>query len=139
MAYQSQLWNAWAEHEKAVRHTISLYSRLFTLKQQFEDGIVEKTLELTWGVGIGVWDNSGAKVTYPLISRLVELSLDEKTGAIEIRPRDAQPRLELDWYASVDNQGVAEVEKAGKEFFQKTTQTLSPFDGEVLSRCCVPL
>ena len=40
----------------------------------------------------------------------------------------SQPRLELDWYASVDNEGVAAVEKAGKEFFQKATQTLSPFD-----------
>lgn len=126
--YQSQQWIPWAEREKAVRQTIALYSKLFTLRQQLEDGIVEKTLELAWGVGIGVWENSGAKVSYPLITRLVELSLDEKTGSLEIRPRDVQPRLELDWYASADNQGVAAVEKAGKEFFQRAAQTLSPFD-----------
>lgn len=126
--YQLQEWNPWAEREKAIRQTIALYSKLFTLRQQLEDGIVEKTLELAWGVGIGVWENSGAKVVYPLVTRLVELSLDEKTGALEIRPRDGQPRLELDWYASVDNQGVAAIEKTGKEFFQSAVQTLSPFD-----------
>lgn len=126
--YQSQQWNHWSEHEKTVRETIALYSKLFTLKQQLEEGIVEKALELAWGVGVSVWDSSGGKVAYPLITRLVELSLDEKTGAIEIRPRDVQPRLELDWYASVDIQGVMAVEKAGREFFQKVTQTLSPFD-----------
>ena len=126
--YQTQLWNHWSEYEKAVRETIALYSKLFTLKQQFEEGIVDKALELAWGVGVSVWDSSGGKVSYPLITRLVELSLDEKTGALEIRPRDVQPRLELDWYASVDIQGVTAVEKAGREFFQKATQTLSPFD-----------
>ena len=126
--YQSQLWNHWSEHEKAVRETIALYSKLFTLKQQLEEGIVEKALELAWGVGVSVWDSSGGKVSYPLITRLVELSLDEKTGALEIRPRDVHPRLELDWYASVDIQGVTAVEKAGREFFQKATETLSPFD-----------
>ena len=126
--YQSQLWSHWSEHEKTVRETIALYSKLFTLKQQFEEGIVEKALELAWGVGVSVWDSSGGKVSYPLITRLVELSLDETTGALEIRPRDVQPRLELDWYASVDIQGVTAVEKAGREFFQNAMQTLSPFD-----------
>ncbi len=98
------------------------------MKQQFEEGIVEKAIELTWGVGVVVWDHPDGKVTYPLITRLVELSLDETTGALEIRPRDVPPRLELDWYASVDIQGVTVVEKAGKEFFQRAVQTLSPFD-----------
>ncbi len=126
--YQSKVWNHWSDHEKSVRETIALYSKLFTLKQQLEEGIVEKAIELTWGVGVSVWDNPDGKVSYPLITRLVELSLDDTTGALEIRPRDAAPRLELDWYASVDNQGVAAVEKAGKEFFQKAMQTFSPFD-----------
>jgi hypothetical protein len=70
--YESDLWHPWAEREKAVRETISLYSRLFTLKQQFEEGIVEQALELVWGVGVGIWDSSGSKVSYPLITRLVE-------------------------------------------------------------------
>lgn len=127
-AYESKLWTPWAEREKAVRETISLYSRLFTLKQQFQDGIVEQALELVWGIGVGVWDCSGSTVSYPLVARLVDLTLDEETGAIEIRPRDLPPRLELDWYASTDNPGVTAVEKAAKEFFQKAEQTLSPFD-----------
>jgi hypothetical protein len=75
-AYLAHQWNPWAEQEKAVRETISLYSKLFKLKQQLEDGVVEKALELVWGVGVGVWRSSGANVTYPLITRLVELSLN---------------------------------------------------------------
>jgi hypothetical protein len=31
-------------------------------------------------------------------------------------------------YASVDNPGVADLEKAAKEFFGKATTTFSPFD-----------
>jgi very-short-patch-repair endonuclease len=126
--YVSRLWTPWAEHEKAVREIISLYSKLFTLKQQFEEGIVEQALELVWGVGIGLWDQGSTALSYPLITRLVELNLDDATGAIEIRPRDLPPRLELDWYASLDNPGVTAVEKAGKEFFQGATVTVSPFD-----------
>jgi hypothetical protein len=44
-------------------------------------------------VGVGVWDHRDGKVIYSLITRLVELSLDNTTGALEIRPRDVPPRL----------------------------------------------
>lgn len=47
---------------------------------------------------------------------------------MEIRPRDVDARIEVDWYASVDNPGVADLEKAAKEFFGKATTTFSPFD-----------
>jgi len=126
--YLVQKWNSWAELEREIRKTITLYSKLFTLLKQLEDGIIERTLELAWGIGVGVWKTSEAIVSYPLITRLVELSLNETNGDIEIRPRDTQPRLELDWYAKVENQGVSTVERAGKEFFQNAMQTLSPFD-----------
>ena len=50
------------------------------------------------------------------------------TAEVEIRPRDVDARIEVDWYASVDNPGVADLEKAAKEFFGKATTTFSPFD-----------
>ena len=126
--YLENKWHPWASQERHRRWTIRLYSQLFTLKQQLEGGIVEAQLELAWGVGIGIWTQNGAIVEYPLITRLVEINLDPETAEIEIRPRDVDPKLELDWYVSVDNSGVTELERAAKDFFSKASTTFSPFD-----------
>lgn len=127
-AYLDTKWRPWAEEEKRRRKTIRLYSQLFTLKHQIEGGIVEAQLELIWGVGLGIWNSNGTTVSYPLIGRLAEMSLNPVTAEVEIRPRDVDARIEVDWYASVDNPGVADLEKAAKEFFGKATTTFSPFD-----------
>jgi len=126
--YLATKWRPWAEEEKRRRTTIRLYSQFFTLKQQLEGSIVEAQLELVWGVGLGIWSSHGAIVSYPLVGRPVEMSLNPETAEVEIRPRDIDARLEIDWYASVDNPGVAALEKAAKEFFGKATTTFSPFD-----------
>jgi len=126
--YLDTKWRPWAEEEKLRHKTIRLYSQLFTLKQQLEGSIVEAQLELFWGVGLGIWNSNGATVSYPLVGRLAELSLNPVTAEVEIRPRDVDARIEVDWYASVDNPGVAELEKAAKEFFGKATTTFSPYD-----------
>ena len=126
--YLDAKWRPWAEDEKLRRKTIRLYSQLFTLKQQLEGGIVEAQLELVWGVGLGIWNSNGTTVSYPLVGRLAEMSLNPVTAKVEIRPRDVDARIEVDWYASVDNPGVADLEKAAKEFFAKATTTFSPFD-----------
>jgi very-short-patch-repair endonuclease len=127
-AYAGVKWRAWAEEEKLRRKSIRLYSQLFTLKQELEGSIVEAQLECVWGVGLGIWSSSGASVCYPLVGRLVEISLNPVTAEIQVRPRDVDARIEVDWYASVDNPGVASFEKAAKEFFEKATTTFSPFD-----------
>jgi len=121
-------WHPWAREEKCRHETIALYFKLFTLKQQLEGGIVEAQLELVWGVGVGTWNHNGTNVHYPLISRLVELWLNPETAEVEIRPRDIDTRLELDWYASVGNPGVSDLEKAAKDFFGDAKITFSPFD-----------
>ena len=126
--YLDTKWRPWAEEEKLRRKTIRLYSQLFTLKQQLEGGIVEAQLELVWGVGLGIWNSNDTTVSYPLVGRLAEMSLNPVTAEVEIRPRDVDARIEVDWYASVDNPGVADLEKAAKEFFGKATTTFSPFD-----------
>jgi very-short-patch-repair endonuclease len=127
-AYLDTRWHPWAEEEKLRRKTIRLYSQLFTLKQQLEGGIVEAQLELVWGVGVGIWNFDGTAVGYPVVGRLVEMSLNPETAEVEIRPRDVDARLEIDLYASVNNPGVADLEKAAKDFFGKATTTFSPFD-----------
>ena len=126
--YLAMKWRPWAEEEKRRRRTIRLYSQLFTLKHQLEGSIVEAQLEFVSGVGLGIWNSNGAIVSYPLVGRLVEMSLNPVTAEVEIRPRDIDARIEVDWYASVDNPGVADLEKAAKEFFGKATTTFSPFD-----------
>jgi len=126
--YLATRWRPWAEEEKRRRKTIRLYSQLFTLKQELEGSIVEAQLELVWGVGLGIWNFNGATVSYPLVGRLAEMSLNPVTAEVEIRPRDVDARIEVDWYASVENPGVADLEKAAKEFFGKATTTFSPFD-----------
>jgi len=126
--YLDTKWRPWAAEEIFRRKTIRIYSQLFTLKQQLEGGIVEAQLELVWGVGLGIWNSNGATVSYPLIAQLAEMSLNPVTAEVEIRPRNVDPRIEIDWYVSVDNPGVVELEKATKEFFGKATKTFSPFD-----------
>jgi len=127
-AYLATKWRPWSDEEKRRRRTIRLYSQLFTLKQQLEGSIVEAQLEFVWGVGLGIWNSNGAIVSYPLLGRLVEMSLNPMTAEVEIRPRDVDARIEIDWYASIDNPGVADLEKAAKEFFGKAATTFSPFD-----------
>lgn len=127
-AYMENVWKLWAVEEKRRLRTISLYAKLFTLKQQMEGNIVDTQIEIGWGVGVAVWNMAGTQVTYPLITRLVELSLNEKTMAIDVRPRDVDPRVELDLYLAADNPGVLGLEKAAKEFFATATTTFSPFD-----------
>lgn len=127
-AYVEGIWSPWAESEILNRRTIRLYSQLFTLKQQVEGGIVDAQVELVWGVGIGVWTCDGTTVSYPLVTRLVELSLNLESSSIEIRPRDVEPRLEVDWYAAVDNPGITDLERSAKEFFGSAATTFSPFD-----------
>ena len=90
--YLDTKWRPWAEEEKLRRKTIRLYSQLFTLKQQLEGGIVEAQLELVWGVGLGIWNFDGTAVSYPLVGRLVEMSLNPETAEVEIRPRDVDAR-----------------------------------------------
>jgi very-short-patch-repair endonuclease/phosphopantetheinyl transferase (holo-ACP synthase) len=126
--YLDAEWRPWAQEERLRRKIIRLYSQLFTLKQELEGGIIESQLELVWGVGLGIWNSNGVTVSYPLIGRLAEMSLNPVTAEVEIRPRDVDARIEVNWYASVDNPGVADLEKAAKEFFGNATTTFSPFD-----------
>lgn len=126
--YTTGPWKKWAEEETRRRKTIRLYGQLFTLQQQLQEGVVESPIEIAWGVGMGIWATDSVSVSYPLLSRLCELALNPLTAAIEVRPRDLEPRLETDWYASVDNPGLGALEKSGKDFFGKATQTFSPFD-----------
>lgn len=127
-SYIEQNWKPWSIEEKRRRRTISLYAKLFTLKQQLEGAIVDNPVELIWGAGIAVWNTAGAKLTHPLLSQQVELFLNETTMAIEIRPRDSEPRLELDFFSATNNPGISALDKAAGEFFSNAPAVFSPLD-----------
>ena len=130
--YLEAAWNPWAEAEQRRRRLARLYVQLFTLQQELSGDMIEGQLELVWGVGVGEWTEplGATAVAYPLITRLVDLTFNNDTGAAEIRPRDVDPKIELDSYAALDNQGVADAERQAKEFFARATTTLSPFEPE---------
>lgn len=124
--YLEKVWAPWAEAEKLRRKTISLYAELFTLKQQLEGNIVDTALELVWGTGIAIWDMDGTKITYPIITQVVEISLNEITMSLALRPRNVEPLLNLSIYSAVNNPGVIPIEKMTKNFFSKS-QPFTPF------------
>ncbi|MEE8150390.1 MAG: AAA domain-containing protein, partial [Nitrosomonadaceae bacterium] len=125
--YVNNLWSPWAINEKSRRESIGFYATLFTLKQQLEDSIVESQLELVWGVGIAVWKMGDVSVSYPLVSRLVELSFNELTMDIVVRPRNIDSRMELEIYPAEYNQAVTNLEHIAKDFFSRT-QRVRPRD-----------
>lgn len=137
IADYAPLWSAWAEGEKPRLKTISLYGDLFSIKYQLESEETAKPLELVWGIGVAAWklsyeERTGSSVVnfqYPLLTQAVELSLDETTLAIEVRPRAIDPRFEFDALAACQLGSVAEVEKIAKEALAKSAdRPVSPFD-----------
>ncbi|WP_044511048.1 AAA domain-containing protein [Hymenobacter sp. DG25B] len=125
--YIRQQWQPWALEENQRRRTMAWYSRLYTLKQQLDGGLTDSPLELVWGVGMAVWHLNGTAVCYPLLTRLVELTLNPQSMALEIRPRDVVTRLEVEIYAAQNVGGVAELERGSRPFLTESPY-LSPFD-----------
>lgn len=131
------LWTAWAEGEKPRRASISLYGDLFSLKHQLESEETAKPHELVWGVGITSWrlsveGRAGASTVeyqYPLITQAMEISIEDTSMAILLRPRSVDPRFEFDAFAACQVLSAPEVEKACKEVLAKTPERpVSPFD-----------
>ena len=131
------MWTAWAEGEKPRRRTIGLYGDLFAIKHQLDAEETAKPHELVWGIGVTAWklsyeERAGRSLVefqYPLMTQAVEVSLDERTLAIELRPRSVDPRFEFDAFAACQLSSTAEVEKAAKEALARSAdRPISPFD-----------
>ncbi len=131
------LWIAWAEGEKPRRKTIGLYGDLFAIKHQLESEETAKPHELVWGLGVSAWklryeERAGASMVdfqYPLLTQAVELALDDKTLAIELRPRSVDPQFEFDAFAACLLPSTADVEKAARDALARSSdRPVSPFD-----------
>ena len=124
--YVAKMWRPWAEEEKRRRRTIrfTLSSSRLSSSLKAHCRVASRT---RLGRGRGHLEFRRHDVNYPLVGRLAEVSLNTVTAEIEIRPRDIDARIELDWYASVDNAGVAKWRKPPMNS-SRWMPHFSPFD-----------
>jgi hypothetical protein len=104
-------WEPWAAAERPRRKTIARYNQLFSLQQAISSEGADTPLELAWGIGYASWKKEGfsTPIKYPLLVQPCEVTLNEKTFDLEVRPRDVEPRLEADCYAEMELPGCAPV------------------------------
>ncbi|SFS11695.1 Protein of unknown function [Dyella sp. OK004] len=126
-------WWGWSEQEKPRRRSIDLYTSFFALKQQIEAEETAKPQELVWGIGVASWklpsEEGSLNYEYPLLTQAVEIVVDEQSMAIEVRPRDVEPRLEMDALVSASVIGAAAVEITAKDLLSRDgAPELTPFD-----------
>ena len=134
----SASWQSWAEGERPRRKTIALYGDMFALMHQMEAEETSKPLELIWGMGIASWslsyDGQRVEFEYPLLTQAIEVSLDESSMAIELRPRAVDTLVELDAFVECQIIGAMEVERAAREHLSANKETpATPFDASSYS------
>ncbi|KTF69001.1 AAA domain-containing protein [Sphingomonas sp. HT-1] len=131
LGYVREIWSPWVLEERPRRYAIDLYNGLFSLRQLL-DGGAEQPIELAWGIGIARWGHRGAKLHHPLLAVPVELSINDQTHAIEVRPRSESP-------VSIESDPLDALEAPSVDAWRKSTQRhldglegdgLSPFDTE---------
>lgn len=128
--YVENQWSPWAYAERSRRRTITFYNRLFSLQQAIASEGADTPLELVWGIGYATWKKEGfaTPVKYPLLVQACEVSLNEKTFDLEVRPRDVEPRLEADCYAEMGLPGVRQLEAYWRSALASGVNRLNPFE-----------
>jgi hypothetical protein len=126
-------WKSWAAGEKPRRMTIGLYGDLFTLMHQMEAEQTSKPQELIWGIGVSSWqlESEGEQIAfeYPLLTQVMEITLDDQTMAIDLRPRATDTRVELDAFVACHVGGTIEVERTATDHLAKHKENpITPFD-----------
>ena len=130
--YLKNIWQPWVAQEKLVRQSITLYAKLFKLNQMLQGNLADESLELVWGVGVAVrqhTDNeqNSEQIKYPLLTQSVEIILDQKTMALLIKPNPSSPTLETEPFSIDENQGLANLLKDSKQFYESEDVLLNPF------------
>ena len=129
-SYVEYKWEPWAVAERPRRKTISRYNQLFSLQQAISSDGAETPLELAWGIGYAVWRKIGfgTPVKYPLLVQVCEVTLNEKTFDLEVRPRDVEPRLDADCYAEMELPGVKQLEAYWRSARASGATRVNPFE-----------
>ncbi len=128
--YVQFMWAPWSETELPRRKAIAFYNKLFALQQAISSEGAETPLELVWGIGHAVWKKDGytTAVKHPLLVQSCSITLNEASLDLEIRPRDIEPRLEVDCYAEMELPGVVQLEAFWKKMAESSASRLTPFD-----------
>lgn len=131
-AYTAE-WTRWAMGERPRRRTIALYGDLFTLMHQMEAEQTGKPQELVWGIGISSWqlktEQGPISFEYPLLSQAMELSIDDRSMAVELRPRATDTYVELDAFVACQVPGTIEVERSSvAQLARQKDRPTTPFD-----------
>ncbi|WP_440454159.1 AAA domain-containing protein [Psychrobacter sp. ASPA161_9] len=130
--YLKNIWKPWLVQEKLVRQSIALYAKLFKLNQMLQGNLADESLELVWGVGVAVRQNANneqnsGQIKYPLLTQSVEIDLDQKTMALLIKPNPSPSTLETEPFSIDENQGLANLLKNSKQFYESEDVLLNPF------------
>ena len=128
--YVEYQWEPWAAAERPRRKTIARYNQLFSLQQAISSEGAETPLELVWGIGYAAWkkEGFGTALKHPLLVQACEISLNEKTFDLEVRPRDVEPRLESDCYAEMELPGVKQLEAYWRSALATGANRVNPFE-----------
>lgn len=128
--YVEYQWQPWAAAERPRRKTIARYNQLFALQQAIASEGAETPLELVWGIGFAAWKKEGfaTPLKHPLLVQACEVTLNEKTFDLEVRPRDVEPRLEADCYAEMELPGVRQLEAYWKSALATGAHRVNPFE-----------
>jgi hypothetical protein len=128
--YVENQWQPWAAAEGPRRKTIKRYNELFSLQQTISTEGSETPLELVWGLGYAVWKKEGfaTVLKHPLISQSCEVTLNDRNFDLEIKPRDTDPRIELDTYAEMEIPGVRQLEAFWKGAIENGANRPNPFE-----------
>ena len=106
---------------------------MFAIKHALEAEETAKPVELVWGIGITTWllEFKGQSVAfeYPLLTQTLEVALDEKSLALEVRPRATNTRPELDAFVACSVTGAADVERSVRQHIERNKErAVTPFD-----------
>lgn len=128
--YVEYQWEPWAAAERPRRKTIARYNQLFSLQQAISSEGAETPLELVWGIGYAAWKKEGfaTALKYPLLIQACEISLNEKTFDLEVRPREVEPRLETDCYAEMELPGVKQLDAYWRSALVTGANRVNPFE-----------
>lgn len=128
--YVESQWEPWATAELPRRKLIAYYNKLFSLQQDIASEGAETPIELVWGIGHASWKKEGFRVPvrHPLLVQPCEVTLNEKTFDLEIRPRDVDPRLEADCYSEMNVSGVPTLDAFWKSALATGANRPNPFE-----------
>ncbi|MHC4402006.1 MAG: AAA domain-containing protein [Planctomycetota bacterium] len=126
--YVSGPWRNWSEEEKPRRETIAVYDKFFGVVQGIETEGADNPMEVVLGVGMALWETEEKTIEHPLIEALVEIDIDLKTHAIQVRTRETDPQVYLKPFMELDNPAVPDLRRAAQAHFDRMAEQADATD-----------